>query len=87
MNGILANAVEWGVKVLHVNGSTFVIIINTCIVKEVRCGFIITWSFMLGFQTDVISYVDKKKSQIIAVNAANPVVKGAVSSFMFVAQI
>ncbi|KAF4102856.1 protein DBF4 homolog A [Onychostoma macrolepis] len=47
MNGILANAVEWGVKVLHVD--------------------------------DVISYVDKKKSKIIAVNAANPVVKGAAS--------
>ncbi|CAM4704024.1 unnamed protein product [Leuciscus chuanchicus] len=45
MNGILANAVEWGVKVLHVD--------------------------------DVISYVDKKKAKVIAVNAANPVVKGA----------
>ncbi|XP_016381974.1 protein DBF4 homolog A isoform X1 [Sinocyclocheilus rhinocerous] len=47
MNGILANAVEWGVKVLHVD--------------------------------DVISYVDKRKSKIIAVNSANPVVKGAAS--------
>ncbi|KAK9961347.1 hypothetical protein ABG768_009138 [Culter alburnus] len=47
MNGILANAVEWGVKVLHVD--------------------------------DVISYVDKKKAKVIAVNAANPVVKGAAS--------
>ncbi|XP_042597503.1 protein DBF4 homolog A [Cyprinus carpio] len=47
MNGILANAVEWGVKVLHVD--------------------------------DVISYVDKKKSKIIAVNPSNPVVKGAAS--------
>ncbi|XP_043117044.1 protein DBF4 homolog A [Puntigrus tetrazona] len=47
MNGILANAVEWGVKVLHVD--------------------------------DVISYVDKKKSKIITMNAANPVVKGAAS--------
>ncbi|XP_016137301.1 protein DBF4 homolog A-like isoform X2 [Sinocyclocheilus grahami] len=47
MNGILANAVEWGVKVLHVD--------------------------------DVISYVDKKKAKLIAVNAANPVVKRAAS--------
>ncbi|XP_050988207.1 protein DBF4 homolog A [Labeo rohita] len=48
INGILANAVEWGVKVLHVD--------------------------------DVISYVDKKKSKIIAMNAANPVAKGAASN-------
>uniref|UniRef100_A0A8C2ATW0 Protein DBF4 homolog A n=1 Tax=Cyprinus carpio TaxID=7962 RepID=A0A8C2ATW0_CYPCA len=48
MNGILANALEWGVKVLHVD--------------------------------DVISYVDKKKAKLIAVNAANPVVKRAVST-------
>ncbi|XP_042629003.1 protein DBF4 homolog A-like [Cyprinus carpio] len=47
MNGILANALEWGVKVLHVD--------------------------------DVISYVDKKKAKLIAVNAANPVVKRAAS--------
>ncbi|XP_051575682.1 protein DBF4 homolog A-like isoform X2 [Myxocyprinus asiaticus] len=44
MNGILAHAVEWGVKVLHVD--------------------------------DVISYVDKKKAKIIAVNAADALVKG-----------
>ncbi|XP_067305649.1 protein DBF4 homolog A [Pseudorasbora parva] len=47
MNGILANAVEWGIKVLHVD--------------------------------DVISYVDKKKAKLIALNAANPMVKGAAS--------
>lgn len=33
MNGILANAVEWGVKVLHVDGNAF-ININPCIVTE-----------------------------------------------------
>lgn len=38
---------------------------------------------MLDFQTDVISYIDKKKAKVIAVNAANPVVKGAVSIFVF----
>lgn len=38
---------------------------------------------MLDVQTDVISYVDKKKAKVIAVNAANPVVKGAVSIFIF----
>ncbi|XP_026083312.1 protein DBF4 homolog A isoform X1 [Carassius auratus] len=47
MNGILANALEWGVKVLHVD--------------------------------DVVSYVDKKKAKLIAMNAANPVVKRAAS--------
>ncbi|KTF83974.1 hypothetical protein cypCar_00033734, partial [Cyprinus carpio] len=47
MNGILANALEWGVKVLHVD--------------------------------DVISYIDKKKAKLLAVNAANPVVKRAAS--------
>lgn len=81
MNGILANALEWGVKVLHVDGIIF-ITINTCIVREMRYGFSISWCLMLDFQTDVISYVDKKKAKLIAVNAANPVVKRAVSSFV-----
>lgn len=48
-----------------------------------RCSFSISWCFMLDVQTDVISYVDKKKAKVIAVNAANPVVKGAVSIFVF----
>uniref|UniRef100_A0A8C1J410 Protein DBF4 homolog A n=1 Tax=Cyprinus carpio TaxID=7962 RepID=A0A8C1J410_CYPCA len=78
MNGILANALEWGVKVLHVDGIIF-ITINTCIVREIRYGFSISWCLMLDFQTDVISYVDKKKAKLIAVNAANPVVKRAAS--------
>lgn len=38
---------------------------------------------MLDVQTDVISYVDKKKAKVIAVNVANAVVKGAVSIFVF----
>lgn len=83
MNGILANAVEWGVKVLHVDGINIIIIINACVVRQVRCGFNISWCFMLDVQTDVISYVDKKKAKVIAVNAANPVVKGAVSIFFY----
>jgi len=52
-------------------------------VRQVRCGFSISWNLMLDVQTDVISYVDKKKAKGIAVNAANPVVKGAVSDFVF----
>lgn len=83
MNGILANAVEWGVKVLHVDGIIIIIIINTCFVIQVRCSFSISWCLMLDVQTDVISYVDKKKAKVIAVNPANPVVKGAVSIFVF----
>lgn len=38
MNGILANAVEWGVKVLHVDGMINTFVINSfVIVSKMRC--------------------------------------------------
>lgn len=79
MNRILSNALEWGVKILYVNGELpwyffFSIQYFGCLNVCVLCTFLI-----ICVNADVIAYVQKKKQSILSQCRDTAAVKTKVS--------
>lgn len=91
MNKILSNALEWGVKILYIDGMLhtlhqfllcyIIYLFFICTAHEMVVKFDLTCSYSYFFMllVDVLAYVHKKKKLVSSHHSATTAVKTSVS--------